>query len=312
MVEFDSIADLLRSGPLPAKFELVGNSCSSQAFVMRNRLVYVSRDDAPVAILLSLKGRRRGFLMNADGLYNEFVSSVDRNDTKETWMPSVSFSCLARLLFPKLEPGVLCPASKIVAVAKKIAAGNITVLDYEPDSYISMTFQERNQKEPHPPQPGYTQVDELWHRPATVLFRSGGICYLVGQDEDQYFGVQLRGRDVKTIREAFLDLQPESVRGKKWKRQGEWFVVQIAEKDIPNTHSTIEAGGNVSINLQKTDPKSNDHTVTAAQFLFGLDGTIYAKNFLMEHDQHAPLEEGGWWSIARNTAVRSVSEDGVD
>lgn len=317
MKRFKSIADLLKADSIPFLFEMDPNDMmyefhfSFKGNVIRRRPCHPSRRfSRPSAVVLNLKGQR-GLLMNADDNANDFVEAADREENVDCALASASFSCIARLLFPNLKQGIVVPKKIIIDAMKKVANGEVSILDFRPDSRIPMSKADQRRKNPIPPSPGYTDIGRAWHRPGSVLFRSGKTCYFVGQDDSQYFGVQLQGQ-VETVEGALLDLQPNSVRGKKWLRQGEWFVLPIADRNMPKNLTPDVRLDDGFVALPKTDPKSNTHSLWAEQYRFGLKGEIYAKEVRLSHEEHIRIEADGWCSLVRNTAVRSVSEQGVD
>jgi hypothetical protein len=114
---------------------------------------------------------------------------------------------------------------------------------------------------------------------------------------------------------AFQDLMPPEIRGKRTaRRQGEWFLHSVEEKDLPEAYVTIpessSGDGNTFI-LPKDDPDANDHTVYCEAARITPEG-IFALSPRVTHDQHQSISGTGWIKFLKNTAVRSVSVEGVD
>jgi hypothetical protein len=104
------------------------------------------------------------------------------------------------------------------------------------------------------------------------------------------------------------------------KRQGEWFLIPVPEKDIPKlsdrvldtTQSDSSIHSNV-FSLNRLTDEDHHHTVKAGDTILAKDGTVYFRNLEVWHDEHATLHyRNGWCKFMRNTAIRSVSQEGVD
>lgn len=165
-----------------------------------------------------------------------------------------------------------------------------------------------------PPEPGYALInDSDWHRSATVLLKHGKSTFLFGVDEGSYFGSEL-AEPVTTLKDAFTSLVPKTLRGKRVIRQGEWFMVKVPFKQVPELHELIAYGhsdGDSSIVLPIEDIDSNFHTLTAFEIRISKDG-VFADGPTLTHETHATKDLEGWYRFERNTAKRSVSQDGVD
>lgn len=310
MEEFASMGELLREfkgEPLPKQFRFARTPLQ-ESYLFKNGIIFCVRsrekNDFLAAVEVFIKGKRN-LLLNADSGANDFVAGTNIS------APSVSFACISRL-FSGVDT-----RRKYKEAIGKIGSGKVLVLDFRPDSRIRLSMKEtraaRHGMKLRPPAPGYTMLGHEWHRPSTVLLGDvkTGICYLLGQDENQYFGVQLAGK-VKTVDEAMIDLQPPEIRGKKFQRQGEWFIVPVKnEPRIPKALGNIEIAGEKLI-LKRESPQSNPHHIIANDVRFTASGEVYTQDLDMEHDQHDTVSQSGWAKIVRNTAVRSVSEDGVD
>ena len=168
-----------------------------------------------------------------------------------------------------------------------------------------------------PPSKGYSVVKYgnlyLWHKSEYILMYDIGLkkSYLLGQDEGQYFGVELPSNP-KTVYEAVEILKPKEIRNINCDRQGEWFIVPLKPEQIPGgeNESTIVIDDHPSIILPR-EIGSNKHRLTADEIRI-FEGTVYAKNSCLEHDQHESVKRLDWVKFVKNTAVRSVSVNGVD
>jgi hypothetical protein len=282
-------------------------------------------DADPCAILVP---KRKGFDVvhngDEDNVYHNLQDLIPD-------APTVSFRCINRLL--DLDE------SDHIVVGQMCGKKQIVFVDYTPDSKLPVTAAQRakyrakvkayrvkhgydpvNARDTHPDGPrGYTfmpggpGVPYKWHRAATVLFRDTrkrGASYMLGQDEGTYFGLELPGHP-KTIDKAFESLVPRSIRKIEGvKRQGEWFVVPLSEDEVPHIHECVEVCGDAI--LPKDDADSNNHEVDGGHVIVGPDGTVYAQNSRLSHDEHEAVRMEGWCKYVVSTAVRSVSVEGVD
>jgi hypothetical protein len=169
---------------------------------------------------------------------------------------------------------------------------------------------------PLPPIPagkvGFTIIgsgtDMKWHRAGTCLFADNkGVCYLTSQDENTYFGVELFGHPT-SIKEAFADLTPADARDRKFTRQGEWFVIPVKKGPDYWGKSVL---GEATVFVLSRELNGNQHTITAEAIVITPDA-VYAKKGAIEHNQHHKVEFDGWVIFRKNTAIRSVSVEGVD
>ncbi len=151
----------------------------------------------------------------------------------------------------------------------------------------------------------------VWHKPGNCLFKFNNKYFICGQDEGSYFGCELPS-PAKTVESAIKLLAPKELRTKLndpgIKRQGEWFFEPVElPKNVRWTigdtgfHLPVEKGGNL-------------HVVAAQTMAIDDKGYIYLRRFNVEHDEHATLSSGNdkWYRVLKNTAVRSVSVEGVD
>lgn len=219
-------------------------------------------------------------------------------------MPIVSFQCLEQF-YP----------DSIFAI-KEIANGRLVLLDYTPDEAFDLTKDEKKlvQKNPKLPAPklGFTRVGDRWHRSGTCLFhdKKKDRYLLLGQDEGTYFGCELP-KKCKTIDEAFKALTPKEVIGKYYQRQGEWFIVPVLEKAVPSIQQCVFLFDDDGI-LPKDDKESNNHYVHTSDGRVNSKGQVYAYGGEMAHEEHASVYWEKWVTFYKNTALRSVSQQGVD
>lgn len=270
-------------------------------------------------------GYRALILCNGDDNINQNIVPLMGKEH-----PTCSFACLARFYDGKVE-----------TVHKKLVSGQLRLVDFTKDQRIDLTDRELImlgikaapvskakkakpkakqptfvRKDPLPPEPGFTLMNRMWHRSGTVIFHDSVLeqYILMGQDEGTYFGVQLPA-PVATVAEAFNLLMPEEVRGKTFKRQGEWFALPVEEKDVPNFLDcslmfSSDSCERIYLPIESKDSKL--HHIDTEDGRVGKDGKIYVKNVSLIHDDHASLTMTGWCTFYRNTAVRSFSQEGVD
>lgn len=254
------------------------------------------------------KGWKALVLINADdsGWLDNMLSIVE--SFSEMDMPLVSFECLGQMFDTDAE-----------GVAKLVGTGKLKLLDYTSDETIPFTDEEKklakkkdSLKKMKAPKLGFSIVGEGWHRSGTCLFQNAkGVCFIFGQDEGTYFGCELP-EPVTTIQQAFECLTPKEVRGKPFQRQGEWFAVPVDKKQVPETKDCALQWDDMAI-LPLDDPDSNHHVLHTRDGRVGKDGKVYVHNCTVSHNDHADMElSDGWYTFYRNTAVRSVSQEGVD
>lgn len=257
---------------------------------------------------------RRVIIQDAEEGNNELIVNGNLED-----QPTTSFQCLAQLMGGN--------------AADRLADGKILLLDFTPDTTIDFTVEQKKQwrewedtgelplKRPKTPAhlTGFTAVGDgnkrHWHRSGTCLFKYKGNTYLTGQDEGTYFGVELAGNP-KTIKDAFVDLIPKAIRGKPFQRQGEWFVIAVADKQVPNMYSldivaTHSDNYSTNIALQREEG-GNEHTVSASSILLTRSGKLFARDGELRHREHGSVKWSGWATFVKSTAKRSVSVEGVD
>lgn len=304
----------------------------------------------PCGVLLSYdplnKKKRSCFIANADQDIGPLRNDVEFMPYVEGSNISISFECLRRLVCPVREHKSKSAHQKALEwVARRLADDTLHIEDATPDARVPRTgatsFAEREKC----PGPGFTWLVNsglnpaklgYWHRPAMALIadRRTENSYLMGRDDNQYFGVQLPYH-VASVEDAAQLLKPDAViqaeeEGRGVVRQGEWFVVQeplscfieqleetadrFAARRAPSRLNAFTQKAPELI-LPKQDPNSSDHVVTATHFFLNEDGAQCAYNGVLTHsnDDHPPVRFSCTVvSFHENTALRSVSVEGVD
>lgn len=251
------------------------------------------------------------FIANGDEDRNYLVDFA----TNQKSFPTLSFQCFRRFFF---ENDVYKSISLLVS-------GKVKVLDVRPDETIEMTAKELKEYERkgldykyvpkyHPPQAGFTVVyPGKWHRPATLLVyhSESRRTIIFGQDEGSYFGCEVPGYP-KTISDAFEALIPKELRGRKdLRRQGEWFFAPISKKAVPPVEkSLVTYVESFCLPVENEDSKS--HVVDCSKMRLTKDGRIYVCDPAVSHEDHDTLDLEGWYTVHRNLAKQSFSEQGVD
>ncbi len=259
--------------------------------------------------------RGKCLLKRGDVMRNSLVgTSSDLDEIGAT----LSFTCLARFLYKDpLE-------YQVVSVARKLAKGEIRLVDWTPDSRLPFRRGKKNKSGGMtPPAPGYVLVFNEWHRSSTCLLRLGdkGPSVLLGVDDNAYFGCELPDQP-QTINYAYTSLMPESIRGIKGvHRQGEWFIVPVDKKEVPEIQNCLLFRSLIlpvtsedahPHRLVLVDGDDYDELITDGRI--APDGKIYATRFSLYHPEHETksLSDDQWYTFVKNTAIRSFSEDGVD
>jgi hypothetical protein len=156
----------------------------------------------------------------------------------------------------------------------------------------------------------YRGYKYIWHKSGHVLVTANNKYYLFGQDEGQYFGVELP-KKVTTIDAAMKCLTPKGA--EKSPRQGEWFVVKCDKpKDILIKPGCNEYNDVLPLILPQDTRDSNPHKINAKEIIISKKGEIYAFNGCLTHPEHSRINFAGWVKFVKNTAIRSVSAEGVD
>jgi hypothetical protein len=253
-------------------------------------------------------------LLNGDQGYRITpINSLVEDREIDFGFPTVSFQCL-----------LLLTKAKMNKLTQMLHKGTLEILDFNPDEQKPLTAEQKELKKSKKfvAPSGWTVINNTLHRSATVLFKNHetGAHYLVGQDEGTYFGCELKGTP-RTIADAFQDLTPPEANVVGVIRQGEWFMVPVDKSEVPTLEECIavfddESSGwsrEANLALPVDDPNSNRHRLGA------IDGRISAKGvFALEptlfHEEHEQVDGKcrTWYTFYRNTAVRSVSVEGVD
>jgi hypothetical protein len=319
-----------KGGPVIVEYDLprcaskgIGGGYTQEGTDYEEGGVGYYRHDEVSAVVIDCKTRhgkakdnKALLLVDADDNNNTHViSSYIDNDEGH---PFVSFECVGQMFKDRKD------------VIEMLAKGQLVLLDYTPDERIPFTANEKKlnstiagRKKLASPKIGFSQVGNSWHRSGSCLFQhvKSGTCYIFGQDEGTYFGCELP-EPAKTVQEAFDVLTPKEVRGKPYQRQGEWFALPVEEKNVPATkdcvlqftkgEENIGSYGDDPVFLPLDDEVSNKHHISTDDGRVGKDGQVYVKDAKITHDEHQTLVVEGWATFYRNTAVRSVSQEGVD
>lgn len=285
------------------------NSGLNEHFSKHNNGSIYNQWDHCIAIVDTNKRR---LLLNADN------SIGDRFD-KDI---SFSFRCLSRLIFGVNKP------DEHDRIATLFHRGNLKLVDSTEDDR-SKEWDISGKPLPSPGM-GYSIIENRydqtrrWHRSASVLWRltyKGKTRYfLMGQDEGTYFGVQLPSK-ARTINEAYTILTPKEARIPGTLRHGEWFFApsNILKKNkvdvelLPYTHTW---------SLERDTHESNTHCIISTKVylynnqIFVCGGEVTHLDELGEEytGQHTDLylPSNQYFTIHKNTALLSVSEEGVD
>lgn len=243
-----------------------------------------------------------GFIHNGN-----YYIDADMNDDRDNFilqdkLPNVfflSFNCMS-----KLDEEWQWKIQNNVMIFK----------DQTNQSLIKFKKGERttNNKKQHQ---GYTALyvagHHYWHKSGEVLIydTKSKKSYLLGQDEGQYFGVELP-TNPKNIKEAIELLKPKEIKGiKNYQRQGEWFIVPIKNKiDLKTVKYNI---GTIEFDFPKDNDESNSHSFTGSALILN-DGSFVLNKGFLDHDQHQTIHINKPSLFIRNTSLRSVSTEGVD
>lgn len=268
-----------------------------------------------LAVVTKYKGKYI-LILNADEGENwNLVGDVENYK-----FPILSFACLSRFYNDKKHDSL----ENIKKIAKNLASGKYKILDTSPEESKNLTaaqlksYRVWKDKAPKDKCPitiplGFSVVNNRFHKAGGILLRETkqkGHSIILGIDEGQYFGCKLPTHP-KTINSAFTDLIPKEYRKiKDLFRQGEWYAIPVEPKDFPKSNQfDIFCEGD--FNLPVDDPNSNVHNIKCV--IGGLfKGKIYAQNPTICHEQHAELSLNGHYMIVKNTALQSVSQEGVD
>lgn len=271
------------------------------------------------------------FLVNGDDVDASYGPDIDLNEVDDIGtfrFPTISFECLRQFYGED---------ALTRDVARRIAEGEIKIVDYLSDHWITLSMKQYNKLEKchgngkltlKSPGAGYTIVGRhSWHRPATVLMydEANKMSLLFGVDEDSYFGVELPDNP-KTVEKAFESLIPSECRNVDGvHRQGEWFAKSITSEQLPPitdcvvTMARMDASNSDgpvnrhNITLHRDKPGSARHILSAVE-AYVKGSVVYALDPVLEHEraEHEDLNLTGWYAFYRNTAIRSFSVQGVD
>lgn len=243
----------------------------------------------------------------------------------EKGFPMVSFLCMQQMLGDISDKALL----------RKLTSGVLELLDFAPECRKDLTKEEKKElnkqkKELNkagkvfrpilkPPELGFslmatsaTSLDWQWHRSGSTLFKMQDHYYLFGQDEGSYFGVELC-EPVKNLAEAYRSLVPTKLRKIiGLLRQGEWFMVPVKEKDVPKSEDCALLGFCPDAIYLPLEQGGKRHCLSTNDLRVGRDGVVYALNPSLEHQDHQNLFAEGWHTFQHNTALKSVSQEGVD
>lgn len=330
--------------PNPSGLEYRGdpvyvNSCFF--FILRGNKIYVIMEDviddmeiavdapeAASAVVATWVADKNLLILNGDasdlGDVNGLIESCGQFlfiKNRKYKAATTSFACIGRLLFSDTED--FFDEKNINKVIDWIPK---SILDYTQDKYKKS--QKDDEKLPLGRSRGGATLiysdfilnknSRVWHSPSTLLLKHKGKRYLIGQDEETFFGCELKGKP-NTVKEAYEDLKPDIVKKKKkYKRQGEWFVYTVSKHEVPSVDNCAalfgkeyNTGGGITLPLD--DPNSNCHIVFADDGRISKKGDIYAFEPRIEHPEHDILTmPRGWYTFVKNTAIRNISQEGVD
>jgi len=280
-------------------------------------------------------GKKKMFLINGDnsGEPNDLVNIITENSKiLPQYSVTVSFHCIARLLNVSTINGLCKKMSEKVTVLgwNKDDTGDVKMprgrsaekcvddikvflnKGFTPcyEDFVSHTREYLKERVSEFRSFAYNKLS--FHRAGSIVFTDGKYHYLCSMDDDQYFGVKLPKEETPTtVKQALRSLKPKEIRYKqKFMRQGEWFFVEIPEKDIPkNAENYLTCFA-----LPKDHPEGNDHDVTASEVRKEKRGNFYLSDFYIEHPEHPQVEDYGekWFRLYKNTALQSVSIEGFD
>lgn len=261
-----------------------------------------------------------------------FVQNGDKDDSGSVCnLPdhqtlTLSFACLSRLLHGE---------RMVKKTIDNLASRNLQIIDYTPDKVKRLTSDQRKLYRHKvvcrdtiarlrglcKPQVGWTLMylggTLEWHQSAAVVVfdKKKQVTYLLGQDDGIYFGCQLIDHP-ETVREAYMSLTPREARVKGVTRQGEWFAVPTLVSKLPAWDEclcTLE--GDDQFSLPRVNHEGNEHCVVTRNIGRALvsTGGVFVRNADICHEEHEVMElPDKWFKLVRNTAVKSVSEEGVD
>jgi len=266
---------------------------------------------------------KNGIVLNGDLSEDE-----EHEYLVEEKLPIISMNCLVEMFGLKshLQVCELFVREEVYVEAHTLdVRKNLTQREKEQLHDFEMGV---SKTKPQPPKRGFSLVrtfdEKYWHQAGTTLVSRKDVksliyeSYLFGMDEDQYFGVQLPRFIKGTVEAAFNALVPQELQDRKCKfdRQGEWFVVPM--KKIPEVAGRFVIGSHRKTSLAQLpldDIDGNVHEIASEEIvvLDSEDGMkIYAWDGQLTHMEHETIKFGGWVEFIHNTALKSVSTEGVD
>ena len=325
-----SIFVIRRNGSLISCGHFSSAPAVAPYFLPRCGVAWIKASDAVLVKSSKPKLRKFDLILNGDEMDDADPSVLLEDKSAGI---TASFDIFAELLAPK---GKRIPESRILGWLND---GSIRILDSSPDETrklnpatqrkVSALKEKNSNRQPalvklrkaiRPPEAGFTLMGSSgglqWHRAATVLFRYGKTVYLIGQDEGTYFGCQLADHP-ETIKEAYLSLMPEKVRKITGPlRQGEWFAIPVPVSEVPKLEQCIASFSlytETTCNLPCDDKESKTHSVSSDDGRISAAG-IFVCGGTLSHEEHEDLDipKKKWMTFVKNTAVRSVSREGVD
>jgi len=296
-------------------FWVNGNFHVSSSDLKRSRFNPEDENLFGMVVPSSKKGYKFFLVVQADNGYEPLK--------REKNCCSVSLSCIGNMI-----------NVDIMDACKKLVSREMRIVDFTQDeerkvsSKIKKMMKDSNFRwqeivahpDSDPPESGFSLIKSekskaVWHRSGSVLVRYNGKTYLFGQDESTYFGCELQDNPIGITR-AYTSLIPAEARNKKnVVRQGEWFVVPVMSKDVPTvTNRCAEFN---TIGLPRDDEDASCHDITNCDMgVVSKDGVIFAEAPFVLCHQYGDHEDiklrNGWYKFVHNTAVRSVSQEGVD
>lgn len=254
---------------------------NNESFGIENGHVYFCYDDSP-NVIYNINDEVVGVIQNKKLIENADTTSRPCNG------PEVSFNCLQQFY--------------TTSVVERMSKGKIKLVD---KTESTCKYVNKN------PGMGYTKIyDGAWHKSGHIILhdKEKNLTMLFGQDENQYFGVELPKYAAK-VESALKMLMPKQAIGKSYMRQGEWFAVPVNKKEVPKIDSCLTTSG---VTLMLETEYSNKHNLDGEIRI--KDNVVFARKFRLMHNQHKTMttDNDKWYAFYKNNAVRSFSEDGVD
>jgi hypothetical protein len=270
-----------------------------------------------ISISYNLLGRLLGY----PSKYNDFtdVEEIDKK-VKEGLVKQIKAGETIRLIDYITDSSVDMSGVKTKKEIDKILSQGYTL-----DSYDRISYDEKR----------YNQLTYPAHRAGAALIavdifdnvqkeHVGTKYFLMGFDDGQYFGVELPATfNGKTLKAAYKALQPPEVqKAKDWERQGEWFFVPLDKMPEVKPHmirmnprSCCTDSAGLAFRLPVDDEYSNWHEICCRDLIIGRDEYYVLTPMACDHSEHDViefLEPEKWVAVYKNTAVQSLSQNGVD